>query len=74
MIEPRDYEFRIWYSAAEGDECFVAQVVEWPGIVAHGETRELAARELQTALELALDVAREQGMTPPPPVRHAALA
>jgi hypothetical protein len=35
---PRDYEIRIWYSAEKGDECFVAQVVEWPGIMAHGYT------------------------------------
>jgi predicted RNase H-like HicB family nuclease len=49
--DPRDYEIRIWYSTAEGDECFVAQVVEWPGIMAHGETREEAARQIQLALE-----------------------
>ncbi len=34
------YEIRIWYSAEKGDECFIAQVVEWPGIMAHGDTRE----------------------------------
>ena len=38
--DPRDYEIRIWYSAEKGDECFIAQVVEWPGIMAHGDTRE----------------------------------
>ena len=27
--DPRDYEIRIWYSAEKGDECFIAQVVEW---------------------------------------------
>ena len=37
--DPRDYEIRIWYSAEKGDECFVAQVVECPGIMAHGDTR-----------------------------------
>lgn len=64
---PRDYEIRIWYSAAEGDDCFIAQVVEWPGIMAHGETREEAAREIQLALEGALDVAAEEGLPPPAP-------
>jgi predicted RNase H-like HicB family nuclease len=48
---PRDYEIRIWYSAMKGDECFVAQIVEWPGIMAHGNTREEAAREIRLALE-----------------------
>jgi len=63
--EPRDYEIRIWYSAEKGDECFVAQVVEWPGIMAHGETREEAAREIQLALDGALEVAAERGVKPP---------
>jgi hypothetical protein len=34
--DPRDYEIRIWFSAKKGDECCIAQVVEWPGIMAHG--------------------------------------
>ena len=73
MNDPRDYEIRIWYSAVKGDECFVAQVVGWPGIMAHGETREAAAHEIQIALELALDFARERGVEPPAPARHAAV-
>jgi predicted RNase H-like HicB family nuclease len=66
--DPRDYEIRIWYSAEKGDECFIAQVVEWPGIMAHGETREEAARQIQLALEGALEVAAEKGIKPPTPV------
>ena len=65
--DPRDYEIRIWYSTEKGDECFIAQVVEWPGIMAHGDTREEAAREIQLALEGALEVAAEQGIKPPTP-------
>lgn len=69
---PRDYEIRIWYSAEKGDECFVAQVVEWPGIMAHGGTREEAAREIQLALEGALETAAERGIRPPAPaLAHA---
>jgi predicted RNase H-like HicB family nuclease len=65
--DPRDYEIRIWYSAEKGDECYVAQVVEWPGIMAHGQTPEEAARQIQLALEGALEVAAEQGIKPPAP-------
>jgi predicted RNase H-like HicB family nuclease len=65
--DARDYEIRIWYSAEKGDECFIAQVVEWPGIMAHGDTREEAARQIQLALEGALQVAAEQGIKPPTP-------
>src|SRR5204863_9915960 len=72
--DPRDYEIRIWYSAEKGDECFIAQVVEWPGIMAHGETREEAARQIQLALEGALQVGGEQGIKPPSPaLAHASL-
>ena len=70
--DPREYETRIWYSAEKGDECFVAQVVEWPGIMAHGDTREEAAREIQLALDGALEVASESGIKPPvPALAHA---
>jgi predicted RNase H-like HicB family nuclease len=74
MPEPdaRDYEIRIWYSAEAGDDCFVAQVVECPGIMAHGDTREEAARQIQLALEGALEIAAEQGVTPPSPALETA--
>ena len=72
QLDPREYEIRIWYSAAEADECFIAQVVEWPSIMAHGDTREEAAREIQLALEGALNLAAEQGIQPPAPaMAHA---
>lgn len=53
--DSNDYEVRIGYSPERGDECFIAQVLDMPGIMAHGNTREEAAREIQTALQLALD-------------------
>jgi predicted RNase H-like HicB family nuclease len=69
--EPREYEIRIWYSAEPGDDCYIAQVVEWPDIMAHGDTREEAAREIQVALEGALLFAQEKGVEPPVPARLA---
>lgn len=66
MPNPRDYEIRIRYSAEKGDQCYVAQVVEWPGIMAHGETREEAARQIQLALEGALEMAANNGIKPRP--------
>jgi len=67
MHDARDFEIRIWYSAAEGDRCYIAQVVDWPGIMAHGETRESAAREIQIALEGAIELARNNGQSIPVP-------
>jgi len=72
--DSNDYEVRIWYSPEPGDECFVAQVLNMPGIMAHGDTREEAAREIQTALQLALDTYAEMGKPPPAPKNHAAVA
>jgi predicted RNase H-like HicB family nuclease len=63
--DSRDYEIRIWYSAEKGDECFIAEVFAWPGIMAHGETREEAAHQIQLALEGALETAAACGITPP---------
>lgn len=45
---------------------------QWPGIMAHGDTREEAARQIQLALDGALRVAAERGIKPPAPaVAHA---
>ena len=71
MQNPRDYEIRIWYSAEKGDECYIAEVVEWPTITAVGDTAEDAAREIQVALGLALLSARDAGIEPPVPARLA---
>ena len=65
--DPRHYEIRIRYSAEKGDECFIAQVVDWPGLMAHGNTLEEAARQIQLALENALEAAAVSGVDPPAP-------
>jgi predicted RNase H-like HicB family nuclease len=67
MHDARDYEIRICYSTTPGDGCYIAQVVEWPGIMAHGDSRAEAAQEIELALESALEFARERGVTPPVP-------
>ena len=70
--EARDYEVRIWWSAR--DEAFVAQCTEFAHISAVGDTREEAAREIQIALELVIEISREQGMALPEPVKHSQTA
>ena len=68
-----DYEIRIWYSSDPGDECYVAQVAEMAGVMAHGATREEALGEVEAALHLALEVYRENGERPPAPKNQAAV-
>jgi predicted RNase H-like HicB family nuclease len=65
--DPRVYEIRIQYSAVPGDDCYIARVVEWPTISAHGDSREEAAREIQLALDGALEAAEETAFPIPPP-------
>jgi len=67
MHEPKDYEVRIWYSSDPADRCYVAQVIEWPSIMAHGDSREDAGRQIEAALALALEAARNAGVEPPVP-------
>jgi predicted RNase H-like HicB family nuclease len=64
-FEAKDYEIRIWWSGE--DDAFLAQVVDMPGIMTHGDSPEDAARENFVALQLALDCLREDGKEPPAP-------
>lgn len=74
MHTARDYEVRIFFSRAAGDDCFVAEAIDWPGITAVGDSREEAAHEIQTALECALEFALETGIEPPLPRATGAAA
>ncbi len=53
------YEIIIYWSAE--DTVFVAEVPELPGCMAHGETEELALKNVKEAIELWIDTAREFG-------------
>jgi predicted RNase H-like HicB family nuclease len=68
----KDYEVRIWYSEVPGDDCYVAQVNDMPGIMAHGDSLEAAAKEIQEALQLALDTYAQNDEQPPAPKSIAA--
>jgi predicted RNase H-like HicB family nuclease len=68
----KDYEVRIWYSEVPGDNCYVAQVNDMPGIMAHGDSLEEAAKEIQEALRLALDTYAQNDEEPPAPKSIAA--
>lgn len=55
------------------DELWVAKVPDLPGCSAHGDTAEEALREVQVALELWLEVAKEVGKPIPMPTQNPAL-
>ena len=61
----RKYEIIIYWSREDG--AFVAEVPELPGCVAHGDTQEAALRNVNQAMDLWLDSAREFGDPIPEP-------
>lgn len=61
----RKYAIVIGWS--EGDRCFVSEVPQLPGCLAHGSTYVEALESVQEAMELWLDTAKEVGLPIPEP-------
>ena len=59
------YEIILYWSAA--DNAVIAEVPELPGCAAHGATQNEALQNVQDAMELWLDTARERGIEIPAP-------
>ena len=59
------YEIILYWSNA--DDGFVAEVPELPGCMAHGDTWDAALRNVNLAMELWIDTAREFGDPIPEP-------
>ena len=51
------YEILLYWS--NEDDAFVAEVPELPGCMAHGRTQETALREVNEAIRLWIETARE---------------
>lgn len=62
------YETIIYWSSA--DACFVAEVPELPGCMAHGDSSEMALKNLQDAASLWIETAKECGDPIPAPQEH----
>jgi predicted RNase H-like HicB family nuclease len=59
------YEIILYWSSE--DQVFVAEVPELPGCMAHGETQETALANVQEAIRLWIDTAKEFGDPVPEP-------
>ena len=59
------YEIILYWS--NDDAAFVAEVPELPGCMAHGRTQEAALREVNEAMRLRVETARESGDPVPAP-------
>lgn len=60
MMREEECKYTVKWDA--DDQVFVARVREFPSLAAHGETQELALRELKGVVSFVLqDLAREEG-------------
>lgn len=59
------YEIILYWSNA--DDAFVAEVPELPGCTAHGDTQEETLKNVNQAMELWIDTAKEFGDPIPEP-------
>jgi predicted RNase H-like HicB family nuclease len=68
-MKPATYSVVLTWS--DDDEAYVADVLELPGCMAHGETRQEAIAQAEIAIDNWLDTAREIGRDIPRP-KHLA--
>jgi predicted RNase H-like HicB family nuclease len=59
------YEIILYWS--NDDNTYIVEVPELPGCMAHGDTQESALRNINRAIELWIDTAREFGDPIPEP-------
>ena len=61
------YKYEVILYWSNEDDAFVAEVPELPGCMAHGPTQETALREINEAMRLWIETAREDGQPVPEP-------
>ncbi|HET6611762.1 MAG TPA: type II toxin-antitoxin system HicB family antitoxin [Kofleriaceae bacterium] len=64
MMDP--FRYRVFIEWSDEDECYVGRVPALPGVSAHGDTEDAAAREVRVAAGLVLDDMADAGEPPPP--------
>ncbi len=61
------YKYEIILYWSDADRAFVAEVPELPGCMAHGDTQEAALMNVNQAMDLWIDTAKEFGDPIPEP-------
>ena len=61
------YKYEVILYWSNEDQAFVAEVPELPGCTAHGDSQEAALRNVNDAMQLWIDTAREFGDPVPQP-------
>ncbi len=65
LTRDKEYEIIIYWSRE--DDAFVTEVPELPGCMTHGQTYEEAIKNVQDAIQLWIDTAKEFGDPVPEP-------
>ncbi|OGW16439.1 MAG: hypothetical protein A3G93_00015 [Nitrospinae bacterium RIFCSPLOWO2_12_FULL_45_22] len=63
----RKFKYRIEVSYSQEDDCYIAIVPELKGCNTFGDTPEEAVKEVETAIELWIELAKEMGREIPGP-------
>jgi predicted RNase H-like HicB family nuclease len=61
------YKFEIIIYWSDEDQAFIAEAPELPGCIAHGDSNEEALHNINEAIELWLETAKESGREIPHP-------
>ncbi len=67
-------EYSIFIQYDPSDKIYIASIPELKGCMAHGETKEQALKEIETAKELWIETALEDGMEIPEPTLYSSAA
>jgi predicted RNase H-like HicB family nuclease len=65
QLKDQKYEIILYWS--NEDSCFIAEVPELRGCMAHGNRQEDALKEIQSAIDLWIETALEDGIQIPEP-------
>ena len=70
-MDINDYGYSVLIQYDKRDKIFVARIPELDGCMAHGATREQAIQEINIALELWLNAAKDVNADVPAPMPYA---
>ena len=63
-------EYTILIKYCNVDKIYVAKIQELEGCMAHGDTPEEAVKEIQVAMRLWIETAKEEGIPIPEPLAY----
>lgn len=69
MYKAEDYRIEMYWS--DEDNCFIARAPEFEGCMSHGNTQSKCLKKIKEAIQLCIDIMREDGEDLPVPLSKA---